>query len=860
MRELVLIAGLSVMAWTGSAFAQSSSELTRLMDRAETQSGRRQVETYQEACALISAEACLRAAQLGQERDRNGVILSDADQAALGARACELGGAEICYGAARLNAYSDIAQGSVRRRAQLSMLLRACDGRVGEACRQVSAHYEALGVVSPDLSLARDYALRGCALGIELSCRDAEKLDPAQPERFDQARRMSRLNYQINHERLALNDQEVGEAGDSVRRANTMFSPNDKRERYTIYRNACDQGMARACFEFAYTLTYHDQSLRNLAERQLPYYFQAACDLGSSAGCSQLGKSEPLIGMAGQLEYLDRACFDGGDPRGCLAYSDYVREHGDLDRDGARAMEAVLDYCAFRRQSRDQCEQAQTLAALLTPEARAARAAHNQDLARSHRIVPFAAYPTCIAQAATPNASFLTQCAGTYSQMDLAKACQVLDEAARSTHLLCQGVVDDLNRARYVQGPVMRDGLDLKTHFRVLPDVSYLAQGEAFTIAALDPFAQIRTRTASIPSSLFDSSGPQAVTQMGDVTLRLVMSGDHLSVYASLDPSVLQYQDAVATLVLLPEGTHPSQLEGDSAHGPAVATVDTWYAQEISARARFDEAAGRWQVETYARFAMTPQDWDALARSDLYAQFNALNPAANGGVCCGYTYYIPFARADITPFAITQTPIARLYGGEVTPDIAAAMRDALNVDAEQLWSASCGYRPMIALEEINPFGNRVDQDGLVRAAEAYDRRFAWYNCQVAAYNAKAQDIQSFIRAHAGASPNDPLRWQAALRLQRANGHVQKLQQELRDLNAAENAILAASREARADNRRAASSERQARRIAAREQAERYLDSLGPQQHLDCLAAAYDYASHEACMRTWLNAPGAVYED
>lgn len=901
MRTIILTVAAVLAA--PAALAQSSAvsepaRATELMARAAREKGEKQVQTYIEACEAGAASACTKAGVLGRNIDRRRYILTKPQIASLLERGCRFGGEAECAAAAaagELNATWRI--GLDGRPEQTSPALRydmavfGCERGSASLCAHAGDIAFAGNLMPPDFDAASEYYAAACRLGEAQACGRDRLLKGADAAALKLAREKARLTWLGKSYAYATNLPDDHPARAIYRK---KFGTSDRREQAQFEYAACQAGDPQACAELGFALELHISHDYVPAGVRRADILRRGCALGSPEACVLAARDHRKF-ESGYTYYTDsadlyrRACTDMGNMAGCVQWGEWIEAEGDIDADAQLVRTLYRNDCLVRN-AMDRCERLDAFEQKMTPERVAARLASRQTLLARNRVMPWAAYGACAGPESVAlgqaidggNAQagferFVRRCGGQYAKPQLTAACATLDGRPEHHRLLCAGVLVELKgNSAIAAGDWQVTGEALDEHFRLWPFEDYLDRANTAHIAnALDPNGPVRMSGVAIAhASLFPEIAGQAElrTAVGDSVFRMVLQDRGFVILSPVDPANTIQRNGVYSFYVFPDGTAPADWNGGRGNYSTLMG-----ARRMEHRAAWDEAAGKWIVETASYFEIPDgSEWQAIAQGNLYAFLPSGIQAAEGSdLCCKETLYIPFRDGRLSAHALQRTEMARLYGGTITPDVAEAMRVALN-DSPQgsLWYDGCGERPYVSTAGMgrDDFDNAVDDFSLQRERNALNRRVAWYNCQAEKFNASHADLRAFVSIHKAKSPTDPMRWRAALMLSRHEARRGKLLSEADTLDSYAETIGEATSAYNSAQRARLRREREERRAAEANRpsaADEFYYRNSGAYYADCLAGAQSYGQQQGCMDQWFantgsasrrNAGGAVDDD
>tara|TARA_R100000365_G_C2748302_1_gene79454 strand:- start:3512 stop:6340 length:2829 start_codon:yes stop_codon:yes gene_type:complete len=849
------------------------------MEKAARQKDEKQVQTYIEACDVGAAAACTKAAQLGRNIANQKYILNAPEIAVLLEKGCREGGEAECLaaaGAAELKARWTLGDDFQPEQASpdtgYEMAVLGCERGWAQLCFTAADQLSAGITLPPNFDAAATYYDTACRLGQTKACERAELFNGTDADAFAATKERANLIWQSKSYLMAIDLPDDHPARVIARK---QYSAKTTREKTQYQLDACNAGDPKSCFELGFALeqqiSYSDAPA-GVNKREL---LMKACALGSSQGCqsaARLTKYAPLryAYYDNSRDLYERACLKMANPVACDEWGEWIEAEGDIDADAQLVRSLYRKSCLFRNKM-DTCEKLDAFEQKMTPERVAARMATKQALAARKRVVPFAAYDICAGpesaalgravdagNGAAAFTDFVKRCGGEYARPQLKAACERLPDAPSHHKLLCSAVLMEFKADESITaGSWSVSGTQLSETFRVWPSETYLDRSNMGHIAnALNPDAPLQTAySGPVGASLFpEIEGLAEVrTAVGQNAFRLVLQDRGFVILSPVDPVNTTFRNGVYSVYVFKEGATPEGYTAGEGEFP-----DQIGAARMEHRAAWDEAAGKWQVETASFFEIPwGDDWQDIAQGRLYA-FLAHGKETSGanGLCCGSSLFIPFEGDTLTAHALQRTTMASLYGGTITPDVAQAMRIALNDSPETpLWSSRCGERPYVSTGGMGfeDFDNMVDDYSLRREKNALKRRIAWYDCQQDAFNNQLAEVNAFLAEYRAKPPTDPMRWRAALMLSRFEAHRGKLESEADTLDSYSATIGKATSQYNAEQRalrRAARAERQATQSGNSAADDFYYRNSGA-YYSACLSNAQSYGQQQGCMDQWL---------
>lgn len=878
--RLIQLAAIAALFAVQPALAQTPDPAAKLIAKAEKQKGEKQVRTYIEACNAGSGTACTEAAKLGRPWGARKRTLTDAEIGQLLEKGCRTGGEAECRTASeaaelkatwRLGADFEPEQASPDTGFEMGVL--GCERGSAQLCMATASDLARGYRMEPDFEAATAYFETACNLGHTEACERADFWNGSDADtlKIEQERAILNWRYTSYQRAVELPDDHPARVI-----ARKQFSTSKTREKTQYQLDACNAGDPKSCFDLGFALELHipySDAPAGIRKRDL---LLRACELGMPQGCQAAARTtyyNPLryayYGDAREL--YERACLKMANPLACDDWGQWIEEEGDIDAEAQLVRTLYRNSCIFRNRM-DDCEKLDAFEQKMTPELVAVRMASKQALAARKRVVPWGAYDTCVGpesaalgqatdggNGAAAFSRFVKRCGGEYTRPELKAACGRLSGERPAHHqLLCSGVLTELaGDDTITAGGWSISGAQLTENFRLWPDDYYLDRTNSGHIAnPLDPDGKLMTDYSGPEGeSLFpEITGLNGVkTAIGGNVFRLVLQDHGFVILSPVDPVNVTFRDGIYSVYVFSNGTTPAGYTEGEGEFP-----NQFGATRMEHRAAWDETAGKWRVET-ASFFDIPRgdDWQEIAQGRLYA-FLAYGKETSGanGLCCKSELFIPFEGGALTAHAMQRTTMASLYGGTITPDVAEAMRIALNdYPAPPVWSDRCGERPYVSTAgmDFDDFDNVVDDYMLRRERDALNRRIYWFYCQQDAYNAQLPSVRAFLAAHSAKPPTDPMRWRAALMLSRYEAQRGKLEAEADTLDSYSASIGKAAKQYNAEQRalrRTERAERQAAQSGNSAADDFYYRNSGA-YYSDCLSGAQSYGQQQGCMDQWL---------
>lgn len=869
----LLMAALLLMPDAGAQglSAPLDPKAEQLLKKAERQSGKRQVETLVEACELGAATGCLKAGKLATGYDPK-QRLAKADAARLLQRACTLGGDAECRDAVWSSAlkadWTLDGDGKPKKTgpdSNLELAALACERGSALLCEQAGLLLSSGASMAPDFEAATAYAGTACDLGNAKGCELQASLTGGDAA----VRRKAELRWTYERYSLAASFPEEHPARIAFKAQYSAKTPQKEAE---ALRRACDLGEPMGCFYLAEK--YERGSLYQIAPGWLEIrkIYIEACEKGQSMGCISAARRRDY-GLSTYSYYGDsralyeQACLEMGNAYGCELFGEMLEAENDIDEEAALIRQVYGNACTLGRKS--SCERLAAFETKMTPSVVAERMTLKGDLAARNRNVPWGAYAKCAGAesqalgraiyAGTGDdglAAFVRKCGGTYIREELKTACAPYDGQPDHYRLLCSGVLAELEGDAALTAPGWRiDGDTLARHFKLWPYWDYLDQTRTdFILNPFDADGAVSNVSGTPPAGIISIPGEQVAVSVGDSVFRLVLQDDAIAVIVPVDATNLMVVKGASDIIVLEAGVTPADW------------IDTnrdlfdQFSMETFSSAVWDDAAGKWDVETATVFGgISAEDWEKIGRGTLYASLYSATAAMEAdSLCCrdSNRRFVPFDDGRVKAFALKHSRMGRLYGGTITPEVAEAMSAALNVAQPKLWSEACGVRPTVSTAGMSglDFDNIVDDYSLRREQAALRRRAEWYECQEAFFNRAATDANSYIERYGAASPTTVERWVAALKIVHFENHRAKLRSEVNTIAAYGETIKGAADKYVAEQRER---RREARRLREERGSqwshadEFYYNNSGA-RHLDCMSGAQSYSAQQACMGNWLN--------
>lgn len=858
---------LAFIAFMPNSAAQSA-EGDALFASANRQSGRAKMVTLREACELKSGEACLEFAQ-STDQPNSPTYLQ---------MACEYGDAQLCERAdliSRTLYGPATAQTREQRGSRLTLYQLGCERLSASMC-DAAARILVEGYSYPtDYEQAAQLLKAACDLGLQRSCNTYFMLSGDDEAGFSLLQRKAELTRTLYETHRA---KAASLAPDALSIARNAEKTGNKDKSIRLRIEACEKGYPLACRSAAADLKWEQNAASKFGKSYRELVDAACFELRDEESCYR----NAMDGLPKEA-YLTFACQELSSAIGCNMLGDF---YAALEADDLPAFEANIDRirafyqdaCLIANNPVRECPPLDRFEQRFAPEAIAEREQRKRETAIRDQLVPYQAQIRCLTDfsvllgeaidSGTGDegfSDFQKACAGSYSSILVTSVCERMETVPDHKALLCRQLTGRLSSDASIGASGWSvSGHTMSRTFRAFSLQAYNQLGGLYQdtlehdllLVEFDPNAAVLTHEVGLPAApLFypESHQPEARTSVGDAVFRLLEEDGKLIVISPVDgyrEAHASHLRAVYELELQPKGADIAA-DYDSVPVDDTITADTLYFQSA-----WDSDTGKWNIEAIATFDIQYDQWRKLAISDVYGKLLTPSPHKGTGLFRSETgtWYIPFDTAPLASSFVSRTEIASLYSGEITPEIASAMQNALRLQTPVSWNRrACGYKPKVNFSAAERDFGGLSYTGVQRVHHDLLALADWHACEQAAYHHQAEQARNLVEKYADLPVTDARRWTALLQVQSVNQHARRLETEWQMINKLSTDFDTLSADLK-NQQRAEIAERRAEERAARSQSRSAADAfyarIGPGQHLDCLASASSFSAQTACLSDW----------